>query len=94
MALAAKGVSVTPSLRSTLAELTGLRGRGCAGKIEYLTLSGARHALAQLRRVSRRPDGLCVYTCKTCGHYHVGHTDHTTEFFDEIKGGQLKGSLK
>ena len=76
---------MTDSLRSTIAELTGLRGSGCAGKIEYLTLSGARHALAQLRRVSKRQDGLCVYACKVCGSYHVGHSSRATDFFDELK---------
>ena len=85
---------MTRSLRSTIAELTGLRGSGCAGKIEYLTLSGARHALAQLCRVSKRPDGLCVYACKDCGSFHVGHTSRATAFFDEVKSERLKDDRK
>ena len=75
------------SLLSTIAELTGLRGSGCAGKIEYLTLSGARHALARLRATSRTPEGLCVYRCKKCVGivYHIGHSSRSSEFFADVR---------
>ena len=79
-------------LRKTIGELTGLRGRSCAGKIEYLTLSGARHALKRLRAepTVRDPKRLTIYACRECPAweggpiYHIGHSSRVTPFFEDV----------
>ena len=79
-------------LRKTIGELTGLRGRSCAGKIEYLTLSGARHALKRLRAESkaREPERLVIYVCQECPAweggpiFHIGHSSRDTRFFEAL----------
>ena len=84
-------------LRKTIGELTGLRGRSCAGKTEYLTLSGARHALTRLRaeRTVRDPERLVIYACQECPAweggpiYHIGHTTRETRFFEALNSSRM-----
>lgn len=68
----------TPGLRITLAELSGCRSRGCAGKIGYPSWQHAEHALTALLIKGKVKDEtrINIYRCRECGGetYHIGHS--------------------
>lgn len=54
--------------------MTGTRGRSCSGKKTHTKRPDADAHRARLIAGGAAPDGIRVYQCRHCGHFHVGHS--------------------
>jgi hypothetical protein len=57
--------------------VTGTRGRACSGKKTHTKRSEAAAHRARLIALGAAAEGIRVYRCRHCGHFHVGHSGPT-----------------